>query len=336
MIRERTREKQRLEKLLEDAQIKLSSVISDLFGVSGRQMLQAMVAGQRDAKVLAQMSRGAMRGKTALLQEALRGHFEDHHAFLTQAMLTRVDQLTATIEQITARIEQVIAPFAAAASRLDEISGVGAVAAQELIAEIGADSSRFPTPAHLVSWAKFAPIDKNSAGRHKGGATGKGNPWLGATMGEIVISSSRTRTFLGERYRRLSRRRGKQRAIVAVGNTALTIIWHLLSAPDTHYHDLGPDFYQSRLNQQRHERNLIRQLEHLTGKRSTSRCRSNQPPPSTTPGPCDRTAIGATPRCCRLPAHSRFSSQVEEPGFSQGSMRRVASGMIADGRIPGS
>jgi transposase len=184
-------------------------------------------------------------------------------------MLTRVDQLTAAIDEITARIEQMIAPSAATVGRLDEITGVGQIAAQELIAEIGVDISRFPTPAHLVSWAKFAPIDKNSAGRHKGGRTGKGNPWLAATLGEIVISASRTSTFFGERYRRLARHRGKQRAIVAVGNSVLTTVWHLLTDPDSHYQDLGPDFYHSRLNRQRHERNLVRQLEHLTGQKVT-------------------------------------------------------------------
>src|SRR5436189_2372303 len=125
LVRERTREKQRLEKLLEDAQIKLSSVISDILGVSGRLMIEAMIGGQRDPKILAQLSRGSMRGKTTVLQEALRGQFEDHHGFLAQAMLTRIDQLTAVVAELTARIEQMIAPFAAAAARLDEITGIG-------------------------------------------------------------------------------------------------------------------------------------------------------------------------------------------------------------------
>jgi hypothetical protein len=129
-----------------------------------------------------------------------------------------------------------------------------------------------PRPAltsHLVSWAKFAPIDRNSAGKKHGGSTGKGNPWLAGTLGEIVASLSRTDTFLGERYRRLARRCGKNRAIVAVGNSVLTIIWHLLDDPDAHYQDLGSDFYQTKVNTHRRERDLIRQLEHLTGKKVT-------------------------------------------------------------------
>ncbi len=139
------------------------------------------------------------------------------------------------------------------------------------------DVTRFPTAAHLVSWANFAPIDHNSAGKKRGGATGKGNPWLGGTLGEIVAGVSRTNTFLGERYRRLARRRGKNRAIVAVGNSVLTIIWHLLADPEAHFVDLGPDFYQSKINTRRRERNLIRQLEHLTGKKVTLAPRSEQP-----------------------------------------------------------
>jgi len=256
-------------KTLEDAQIKLSSVISDVFGVSGRQMLAAMIAGQRSPKVLAQMARGSMRSKTAVLEEALTGHFEDHHGFLLQAMLEHVDALTAQIDAVSVRIEAVIGPFSPHVERLDEITGVGLTAAQELIAEIGVDATRFPSAAHLVSWAKFAPIDRNSAGRKRGGSTGKGNPWLAGTLGEIVASLSRTDTFLGERYRRLARRIGKSRAIVAVGNSVLTIIWHLLDEPDARYQDLGADFYQTKLNTHRRERDLIRQLEHLTGKKVT-------------------------------------------------------------------
>ncbi len=269
LIRERTREKQRCEKLLEDAQIKLSSVISDIFGVSGREMLAALIVGQRNPLVLAQMARGSMRSKTAVLTEALTGHFEDHHGFLLAAMLAHVDGLTVQIEHVADRIEAVIAPFSHHAERFDEITGVGIVAAQELIAEIGVDVTRFPSAAHLVSWAKFAPIDHNSAGKKRGGSTGKGNPWLAGTLGEIVASLSRTDTFLGERYRRLARRRGKSRAIVAVGNSVLTIIWHLLNEPDARYHDLGSDYYQTKINTRGRQRDLVRQLEHLTGKKVT-------------------------------------------------------------------
>jgi transposase len=154
-------------------------------------------------------------------------------------------------------------------ARLDEIPGIAVRAAQEIIAETGADMTVFPSAAHLASWAKFTPIDHNSAGRKKGGGTGKGNPWLGGTLGEVVAGLARTDTFLGERYRRLARRRGKKRAIVAVGNSVLTVVWHLLNDPDQHYQDLGSDFYESRINKRRRERDLVRQLEHLTGHKVT-------------------------------------------------------------------
>jgi transposase len=277
LIRERTREKQRLEQLLEDAQIKLSSVISDLFGVSGRQMLQALIAGQRNPKALAQLARASMRSKIATLEEALTGHFDDHHGFLCQLMLERIDAATTKIDQVTAEIDRVIAPFAHQVAQLDAITGVGVVAAQELLAEIGVEMGRFPTAPHLVSWAKFAPIDHQSAGTKKRGTTGRGNPWLAATLGEIVAALARTDTFLGERYRRLARRRGKHRAIVAVGNSVLTIVWHLLADPQAHYQDLGPDFYASKINQRRRERDLVRQLEHLTGKKVILQPRPEQP-----------------------------------------------------------
>jgi transposase len=269
LVRERTREKQRLEKLLEDAQIKLSSVISDVFGVSGRAMLEAMIAGQRSPRTLAEMAKGSMRGKIETIVEALTGHFEDHHAFLARRMLDRIDQISADITTLDQRIEAVIAPFAAQVAQLDEITGIGAATARELIAEIGVDMSRFPTPAHLVSWAKFAPIAKTSAGKGRAGTTGKGNPWLAGALGEAVTAAARTRTFLGERYRRIARRRGARRAIVAVGNSMLTIIWHLLSDPDTRYHDLGADFYATRVNTHRRQRSLVHQLETLTGQKVT-------------------------------------------------------------------
>ena len=277
LIREQTREQQRLEKLLEDAQIKLSATVSDVFGVSGRQMIQAMIAGQRDPKVLAQMARGPMRAKISKLQEALTGHFEDHHGFICQLMLERIDQLTIKIEELSRRIDLVIAPFAHQVTQLDEVSGIGQVAAQELIAELGVDMAVFPSAAHLVSWAKFAPQARQSAGKAKSAATGQGNPWLGATLGEVVAAASRTNTFLAARYRRLVKHRGKGRAIVAVGNSVLTIVWHLLADPEARYHDLGPDFYESRINQQRHQRHLIHQLERLTGHKVILQPRPEQP-----------------------------------------------------------
>jgi transposase len=275
LVRDQTREKLRLEKTLEDAQIKLDAVISDLHGVSGRKMLDAMIAGQRDPRVLADLAHGRMRVKLPQLRQALTGYFDDHHAFLCAAMLRRIDTLTADI--LDAHIDEMIAPFADAVDKLDEIPGIGQRSAQELVAEIGVRMTVFPTAAHLVSWAKFAPIDKQSAGRAKTATTGKGNPWLAGALGEIVAGLARTDTFLSDRYRRLARRRGKKRAIVAVGNSVLTIIWHVLSDPDTRYHDLGPSYHDTRLNQQRRQRDLTRQLEHLTGKRVALQPRPGPP-----------------------------------------------------------
>jgi transposase len=260
----RTAEKNRVEKLLEDAQIKLSVVASDIFGVSGRDMLAALIGGERDPKVLAQLARSRMRAKLGQLEEAFTGHFTDHHAFLLATMLDRVDAVNADIATLEAHIEAEIAPFAAAADRLDEITGVGRTAAQVIIAEIGVDMSRFPTPAHLASWARFAPGVKQSAGKTKGKATtGHGNPYLARVLGEAAVAAGRTNTFLGERYRRIARRRGAKRAIVAVGRSILIIVWHLLADPNLRYHDLGPGFYDTRVNAERTKRNHIRQLEAL-------------------------------------------------------------------------
>jgi transposase len=189
-------------------------VASDIFGVSGRHLLQAMIAGQRDPKVLAQLARASMRAKLRQLEEALTGHFDDHHGFICRMMLERIDELTSRIEELTTRIDEQVAPFAAQVAQLDAVTGIGPVCAQELIAELGVDMAVFPTAAHLVAWAKFAPQANTSAGKAKTAATGKGNPWLAATLGEIAVTAGRTSTFLGERYRRIAKRRGTQRALV--------------------------------------------------------------------------------------------------------------------------
>ena len=264
LVADCTGEKNRVEKLLEDAQIKLSVVASDIFGVSGRDMMAALIAGERNPQVLAQMARSRMRVKIPQLEEAFVGYFSDHHGFLLTKMLERIDAITANIDQIEARIDAEIAPFADAVARLDQIPGVGVTAARVIVAEVGVDMTRFPTPGHLASWARFAPGVKESAGRKKGrGATGHGNHYLAAALGEAAVSASKTNTFLGERYRRIARRRGNKRAVVAVGRSILTIIWALLSDPDAQFHDLGPDFYATRLGADRAKRNHIRQLEAL-------------------------------------------------------------------------
>jgi transposase len=264
LVAVRTAEKNRVEKLLEDAQIKLSVVASDIFGVSGRAMLAALISGERDPDTLAELARTSMRRKRPQLREALTGRFSDHHAFLLATMLGRIDQTSADIATVETKIEAAIAPFARAVEVIDEITGVGRTAAHVIIAEIGVDMGRFPTPGHLVSWAKFAPTIKASAGKTKGtSSTGRGNRYLARVLGEAAAAAGRTDTFLGERYRRIARRRGAKRAIVAVGRSILIIVWHLLADPDTRFHDLGATFYHTRIDTERAKRNHIRQLEAL-------------------------------------------------------------------------
>jgi transposase len=239
-------------------------VASDIFGVSGRDMMAALIAGERSPKALAQLARTRMRARISALEEAFTGHFTDHHAFLLAKMLARVDAINADIAELDARIEEMIAPFASAVERLDEIPGIGPVAAAVIIAEIGIDMSRFPTAQHLASWAKFAPGVKESAGKKKGkGSTGHGNSYLARTLGEAAVGAAKTDSFLGERYQRIARRRGKKKAIVAVGRSILIIIWHLLSDPEARYADLGAGFYDQRIDPERRKRAHIHQLEAL-------------------------------------------------------------------------
>src|SRR5690348_13032936 len=179
-------------------------------------------------------------------------------------MLARVDAIDADLAALDATIEQLAAPFTAAVRRLAEIPGISAIAACAILAEIGTDMGRFPTAGHLVSWAKFAPGVKESAGKKKGkDTTGHGNRYLARVLGNAAASAGRTDTFLGERYRRIARRRGPNKAVVAVGRSMLVIIWHLLADPGTHYAELGSDFYDTRINPERRKRNHIRQLETL-------------------------------------------------------------------------
>jgi transposase len=261
----RTAEKQRVEKLLEDGHLKLSSVISDIHGVPGRDMLNALVAGQRDPRALAQLARGTMRGKIRRLEEALDcSFFTGEHAAVLAMMLTVIDHYTTQIEALNARIETLIEPYLRQVGQLDAVHGIGPVCAQDIIAEIGADMTVFPTAAHLVSWAKWSPQVKQPAGKRKGSnATGRGNPYLSAALGEVSISASRTQSFLGAKYRRLARRMPKKKALVATGNSALTIIHALLSDPEACYQDLGADYHEQRMHTRRQARNHVKSLERL-------------------------------------------------------------------------
>jgi transposase len=264
LVAARTAEKNRVEKLLEDACIKLSVVASDIFGVSGRAMMAALIAGERDPHVLAQMARARMRTKIARLEEAFNGHFDDHHRFLLARMLDRIDSTEADIAALDNQIQAHLVPFAAAAARLDEIPGIGVVTAAVIIAEVGVDMSRFPTAGHLCSWAKLSPGLNTSAGKTKGnGSTGHGNRYLAGILGEAAVVAGRTDTFLGARYRRIAKRRGNKRAIVAVGRSILVIIWHLLASDDASFTDLGADHFTKHLDPDAKKRNHIRQLEAL-------------------------------------------------------------------------
>jgi len=287
LTRERTRYYSRLEKLLEDALIKVSAVASKITAVSVRDMVEALIAGERDPQMLAGLARGAMKAKHDQLVEALTGRFDHHHAELAKMLLTQIDGLTAQIDMLTRRIEELIpqipdsrgvdsdgttgpgaglapgSPVLPAVDRLDEITGIGRDAAQVIIAEIGLDMSRFPTPGHLVSWARLTPQTMQSGATTRGGTTGKGNPYLKGILASAVAAASRTDTFLGQRYRRLARRRGKLKALVAVARSILVIAWNLLSDRGARFHDLGGDYYTSRIDKNRKTRSHVRQLEAL-------------------------------------------------------------------------
>ena len=219
-------------------------------------MLNAIAAGQRDPKALAQLARGTMRGKIARLEEALDcSFFTAEHAAVLSMMLTVIDHYTTQIAALTAMIEALIEPYLNQVAQLDAIDGIGPTCAQDIIAEIGTDMTAFRTAPHLVSWARWSPHVSQSAGKRKGSnATGRGNPYLSAALGEASIGASRTQSFLGARYRRMARRMPKKKAM-------LTIIHALLSDPDARYADLGPDYYEQRMHARRQTRNHVRNLE---------------------------------------------------------------------------
>jgi len=261
----RTAEKQRCEKLLEDAHLKLSSVISDIHGVSGRDMLRAIIAGERNPGVLAEMARRRMRSKIPRLQEALDcSFFTPEHAFVLAMMLDNIDHYTAQIAVLDEKIAALCEPYQRQVAQLDAIPGFGVTTAQDLIAEIGVDMTVFPTAGHLCSWARVAPRPRESGGKRKGGsATGKGNPYAGAALGEAAVSAGRTQTFLGAKLRRLCRHMPKKKAQGAVMRSQLVIAYGLLSDPAAEYLELGPSYYEERAGTQRQARSHIRSLERL-------------------------------------------------------------------------
>jgi transposase len=282
IVGERTRVKQRVEKLLEDALVKLSSVATDIFGVSGRAMLAALIEGERDPDVLAELARQRLRAKIPALREALVGRFDEHHAELLTILLRQVDALSSDIDGLGRRIDERIASIPAAQApvdpetgeiggsgglsvleRLDEVTGIGLAAAQVIVAEIGLDMAQLPTPGHLVSWAKVAPRTVQSGPRSRSGKTGKGNRYLKRVLGEAAAAAAKTDTFLGARYRRLIKRTGKMKALVAIERSILVVVWHLLDDPNARFVDLGADFYERRIDKDRRTRDLVRQLTAL-------------------------------------------------------------------------
>jgi transposase len=262
LIYERSRAVNRLHKLLEDAGVKLSCVASDVMGVSGRAMMRALIDGNADADALAELAKGRLRKKLPALRKALEGRFRAHHAFLLQRMLAHIEDLEDDINAISARVEEQIDPFAAAVELLCTIPGVQRRTAEVIIAETGGDMSVFPTARHLASWAGVCPGQRESAGKRKSTRTRKGSPWLRATLIESARAASRSNaTYLSERYRRLARRRGDKKAIIAIAHEILSACWHMLATGEI-YREQGPAIVSER-DADNARRRAVRQLERL-------------------------------------------------------------------------
>jgi transposase len=260
ITRERAREAQRLEKLLEDSGIKLSAVASDILGVSGRAMLEALICGDRDPVALAELAKRRLRNKIPELTEALNGRFNEHHAFLAQVHLDLIDRHTEAIEKLTARIEVRMEPFQGFHDLICTIPGIATVTADVVVAETGADMSRFPSAKHLASWAGTTPGNNESAGKVKSSKSRPGNPYLQGALGAAAMACAQNpRTYYGARYRRIASRRGPKKANVAIQHSMLTAIWHMATT-GTLYDDPGADYF-TRLNPGRAKKRAIHQLE---------------------------------------------------------------------------
>ena len=261
-INDRQRETARLHKILEDTGIKLGCVATDILGKSGRDMLDALVAGTTDPNVLADLARGQLRKKIPALREALVGRFDDEHALVIGQILAHVDFLDEAIQRLSAEIEERIAPFARERDLLMTIPGVKQRVAEVLIAEIGVDMTAFPTPKHLASWAKVCPGNDQSAGKRRSGKTGKGNKWLRGTLTEAALAATKTKdSYHAPQYQRLRGRRGHSKAITAVGHSMLTAAWHMLQTGEL-YRDPGGDYFTQR-DPEKTTKRLVRQLEAL-------------------------------------------------------------------------
>jgi transposase len=256
-------EVQRLEKVLQDAGIKLSSVASEVLSMSGRNMIEALIAGHQDPAELAQLAIGRMRNKLPQLVEALAGHFGPHHAVVAREILDHIDFLDARIAAISDQVAVRMLPFEAAMQRLMEIPGISRISAEVIIAETGGDMSRFPTPAHLASWAGLAPGNHESAGKRRRVGTRPGDRWLRRVLIEAARAAARTKgSYFSAQYRQIAHRRGPNKAAVAVAHSLLDLVWHLLSTAEP-FEDLGADYFQKRHDPEREARRLVRQLERL-------------------------------------------------------------------------
>jgi transposase len=263
LTRERTREVQRLHDVLTDAGVRLDTVASDIMGVSGQKMIHALIDGERDPDRLAELALGRLRSKRPALQEALVGRFNDHHGFMCRLMLNTIEGLDRTLDRLGQQIEEEMTSFRGTRELLNTIPGVGKTTAEVIIAETGADMSRFATPEQLCSWAGMCPGNNESAGRHGSTKTRKADVWLRGALGLAAASAARTHnTYLAARYQRLVRRRGKQRALVAVGHSILQAAWHIM-ANQVPYADLGADHYTHTGNPERQALRLTSQLRAL-------------------------------------------------------------------------
>jgi transposase len=262
LVRERAAAANRVQKILEDANIKLASVATDVLGVSGLDMLRGLIAGEQDVAKLAQLARGRMQSKVPQLEQALQGRLTETHRFLLQVQLDHITSLDALIERLSGRIRELTAPFVQEMERLDEIPGVDRRTAENVVAEMGTDMSRFPSADHLASWAGVCPGNNESAGKQRSGRTRRGNTWLRTILTQSVWGASRKKnSYLPTQFRRLKGRRGAKRAAIAVAHTLLVIMYHVLKDARP-YQDLGPD-YLSRLHANRLTKSLVKRLEKL-------------------------------------------------------------------------
>jgi transposase len=263
LIKERQQEANRLHKVLEDAGIKLACVASDVLGVSGREMLGALISGTRDSEVLAELARGRMRAKLPALRQALVGNFKPHHALIVTQILAHIDYLDQTILTLSEEIERRLVPLAKQTENLCTVTGVAKRTSQVILAELGPDMTRFASDRHAASWTKLCPGNDESAGKRRSGKTHKGNPYLRAALVEAANAAARSKnTYLRAQYEQVKRRRGHKKAIVAVAHSILIASYHILK-DDVPYHDLGGDYFTRRADPNRITKRLVAQLERL-------------------------------------------------------------------------